>query len=84
MFPQCLTTWVRRLGSQAGVTGGRRTDLVLVKGAKRTWNRGVPVPELTALRAVMSVSVRCVSICHPSNPCAPEHEHRVFPGGGGG
>lgn len=34
----------------------------------------LPVPELTALRAVTSVSVRFVSICRPSNLCAPEHE----------
>lgn len=32
-FPQCLTTWVRRLGSQAQATGGR-TDLELVKDAE--------------------------------------------------
>lgn len=44
----------------------------------------IPVPELTALRAVMSVSVRFVSTCRPSNLCAPRHElvHGVGSGGG--
>lgn len=42
------------------------------------------MPELTALRAVMSVSVWFVNTCHPSNLCARELMHGVVPGGGVG
>lgn len=42
------------------------------------------MPELTALCAVMSVSVWFVSTCNPSNLCGRELVHGVVPEGGVG
>lgn len=78
------------LGKMLGVPSLSHWREELVKDAEWTWNRSLPVPELTALRAVITVPGWFVSTCPPSNPCAPpltckpEPVHRVVSGGGDG